>query len=356
MADIIVSGLSKSFGGHEVLKGIDLEVAEGEFAVLLGPSGCGKSTLLGLIAGLDRQSAGSIRIGGAEVSHLPPDRRGLAMVFQSYALYPTMTVRRNLSFGLRVARLPRAEIAARVDWVAGLLQIRELLDRKPGQLSGGQRQRVAIGRALARRAGIYLFDEPLSNLDAKLRNEMRMEIRQLHAELGATALYVTHDQVEAMTLASRIALMNHGRIEQYAEPQELYDRPATVFAAGFIGSPRMNLLPGRITVAQGRADFVTDGLRIGLDGYLFATSPQDGQPAWLGFRPEDVSPGDGAIRGGHRMNEPLGSDTLAWFDVGGRPVSARLEPAVARGLSGELLLRLRPDKLSVFDHATERRL
>jgi multiple sugar transport system ATP-binding protein len=355
MTEIVVTGLSKSFGGHAVLKGIDLTVPEGEFAVLLGPSGCGKSTLLALIAGLDRQSAGSIRIGGAEVSHLPPDRRGLAMVFQSYALYPTMTVRRNLSFGLRVARLPRAEIAARVDWVAGLLQIRELLDRKPGQLSGGQRQRVAIGRALARRAGIYLFDEPLSNLDAKLRNEMRMEIRQLHAELGATALYVTHDQVEAMTLASRIALMNQGRIEQYAEPQELYDRPATVFAAGFIGSPRMNLLAGRIET-DGGAAFVAEGIRVSLDRYAFAAPPPDGAPAWLGFRPEDVAPGDGPIRGTHRMNEPLGSDTLAWFDVGGRAVSARLEPAVARGLSGAMHLDLRPDKLSVFDQTTERRL
>jgi multiple sugar transport system ATP-binding protein len=278
------------------------------------------------------------------------------MVFQSYALYPTMTVRRNLSFGLRVARLPRAEIAARIDWVAGLLQMRELLERKPAQLSGGQRQRVAIGRALVRRAGLYLFDEPLSHLDAKLRNEMRMEIRQLHAELGSTALYVTHDQVEAMTLATRIVLMNRGRIEQYAAPQALYDRPATIFAAGFIGSPKMNLIEGRIVQADGRPQVVAGPLKIGLDRYAFTAPVADGQPVWLGFRPEDVSPGDGPITGRFLMNEPLGPDTLAWFDVGGTRISTRLEPGVARGLSGTARLQLRPDKLSVFDRTSERRL
>jgi multiple sugar transport system ATP-binding protein len=360
MSEIVVTGLSRSFGGVDVLKGIDLTVGEGEFVVLLGPSGCGKSTLLGLIAGLDQQSDGSVRIGGREVTDLPPDRRGLAMVFQSYALYPTMTVRRNLSFGLRVARLPKAEIAERVDWVAGLLQIRELLDRKPSQLSGGQRQRVAIGRALARRAGLYLFDEPLSNLDAKLRNEMRIEIRQLHAELGATALYVTHDQVEAMTLATRIALMNRGRIEQFAAPQELYDRPATIFAASFIGSPQMSLLSGRLVMEEAEVLVETSEGRIPVGGYGFARPPVDGRKVRLGFRPEDVSlrPGPGApvILGRHRLNEPLGADTLAWFDHAGGTFAARLEPAVARDLSGEVALGLRPDKLSIFDNETEQRL
>src|SRR5580704_12045698 len=242
MSAVSVSGLFKSFGPLQVLKNINLPIEAGDFTVLLGPSGCGKSTLLNAIAGLEDTDAGLIEIDGADVTQREPSKRGIAMVFQSYALYPTMTVRGNLSFGLRVKSTPRAEILKRVSWAAELLQITPLLDRKPGQLSGGQRQRVAIGRALVQNAKVFLFDEPLSNLDAKLRSEMRVEIKRLHKELQPTILYVTHDQIEAMTLATRIAVMRGGRIEQYAAPDELYEAPATLFVAGFVGSPAMNFL------------------------------------------------------------------------------------------------------------------
>ena len=232
MSGVVVRGLSKSYGLVRALRGIDLVVEPGDFTVLLGPSGCGKSTLLNAIAGLDDIDAGSIEIGGAEVTQREPSERGIAMVFQSYALYPTMTVRRNLSFGLRVRSVPKPEIERRVAWVSELLQIGGMLDRKPSQLSGGQRQRVAIGRALVQQAKVFLLDEPLSNLDAKLRTEMRVELKRLHQSLAATIIYVTHDQIEAMTLATRIAVMRAGRIEQYAAPDVLYERPATLFVAG----------------------------------------------------------------------------------------------------------------------------
>ena len=246
MPGVVVRGLSKSYGPVQALREIDLVVEPGDFAVLLGPSGCGKSTLLNANAGLDDIDAGSIEIGGAEVTQREPSERGIAMVFQSYALYPTMTVRRNLSFGLRVRSVPKPEIQRRVAWVSALLQIGGMLDRKPSQLSGGQRQRVAIGRALVQQAKVFLLDEPLSNLDAKLRTEMRVELKRLHRSLDATIIYVTHDQIEAMTLATRIAVMRAGRIEQYATPDVLYERPATLFVAGFVGSPGMNFLSGSI--------------------------------------------------------------------------------------------------------------
>src|SRR6478735_2636823 len=246
MSAVSVSGLSKSFGHLRVLKDIDLPIEAGGFTVLLGPSGCGKSTLLNAIAGLEDTDAGAIEIDGADVTHREPSKRGIAMVFQSYALYPTMSVRKNLSFGLRVRSVPRQEVMRRVDWAAKLLQIDELLDRKPSQLSGGQRQRVAIGRALVQQAKVFLFDEPLSNLDAKLRTEMRVELKRLHKDLGATIVYVTHDQIEAMTLATRIAVMKAGRIEQHAAPDELYETPETLFVAGFVGSPAMNFMRGRM--------------------------------------------------------------------------------------------------------------
>ena len=243
MSAVSVSGLSKSFGPLRVLRDIDLAIDAGDFTVLLGPSGCGKSTLLNAIAGLEDIDGGIVEIDGADVTHREPSQRGIAMVFQSYALYPTMTVRKNLSFGLRVRSVPKADVERRVDWAAKLLQIEELLDRKPSQLSGGQRQRVAIGRALVQQSKVFLFDEPLSNLDAKLRTEMRVELKRLHKELGATIVYVTHDQIEAMTMATHIAVMNHGRIEQLGSPEEIYDRPRSVFVARFIGGS--NILKGR---------------------------------------------------------------------------------------------------------------
>ena len=353
MSAVSVSGLSKSFGHLRVLKDIHLPIDAGDFTVLLGPSGCGKSTLLNAIAGLEDTEAGIIEIDGADVTHREPSKRGIAMVFQSYALYPTMSVRKNLSFGLRVRSVPRREIARRVEWAANLLQIDELLDRKPSQLSGGQRQRVAIGRALVQQAKVFLFDEPLSNLDAKLRTEMRVELKRLHKELGATILYVTHDQIEAMTLATRIAVMRAGRIEQYATPDDLYEAPATLFVAGFVGSPAMNFLRGRLTSGAVQVGLV----QLPLDGYRFRSPCRDGQEVVLGIRPEHVVlASEGAIAAEAMFMEPMGADTLGWFQFGEHRLSARLVPQMARGLSGRVKLRLLTDHLSLFDPSTEARL
>src|SRR5689334_22830655 len=323
MSAVSVSGLSKSFGHLRVLKDIHLPIEAGDFTVLLGPSGCGKSTLLNAIAGLEDTDAGIIEIDGADVTHHEPSRRGIAMVFQSYPLYPTMSVRKNLSFGLRVRGVPRQEVTRRVDWAAKLLQIDELLDRKPSQLSGGQRQRVAIGRALVQQAKVFLFDEPLSNLDAKLRTEMRVELKRLHKELGATIVYVTHDQIEAMTLATRIAVMREGRIEQYAVPDDLYETPATLFVAGFVGSPAMNFMRGRL-----RAGVVHVGTaQLPLNGYRFRSPPTEGQEVIVGVRPEHVALSqEGTISAETLFMEPMGADTLGWFQFGEHRLSARLVP------------------------------
>jgi multiple sugar transport system ATP-binding protein len=359
MSGVVVRGLAKSYGPVRALRGIDLVVEPGDFAVLLGPSGCGKSTLLSAIAGLDDIDTGSIEIGGAEVTQREPSERGIAMVFQSYALYPTMTVRRNLSFGLRVRSVPKPEIERRVAWVSELLQIGGMLDRKPSQLSGGQRQRVAIGRALVQQAKVFLLDEPLSNLDAKLRTEMRVELKRLHQSLGATIIYVTHDQIEAMTLATRIAVMRAGMIEQYATPDVLYEQPATLFVAGFVGSPGMNFLSG--SIARGPvpvARIETD--TIPLDGYPLCSS-DDGREIIFGIRPEHVSLADHGTRGplieaDTLFIEPMGADTLGWFQYGSQRISARLPPQRARGLSGKVRLLLDIGQVSLFDPATERRL
>ena len=349
-----VQGLRKSYGTLDVLKDINLDVRDGEFTVLLGPSGCGKSTLLSAIAGLDPINAGRIDIAGVDVTDRDPAARGIAMVFQSYALYPTMTVRGNLTFGLRVKRLPKPEIEKRLTWAADMLQITDLLDRKPGQLSGGQRQRVAIGRALVQQARVFLFDEPLSNLDAKLRAEMRVEIKRLHRELAPTVVYVTHDQIEAMTLASRIAVMRGGRIEQYATPDELYERPATLFVAGFVGAPAMNFLP--VILRGGAAEF--GALRIPLEAYRFVSPPADGTQAILGVRPEHVTIGGAGVEVVTEtlFMEPMGADTLGWFQLGPHRLSARLAPQLARGIAGAQTLALDIANASIFDQATERRL
>jgi multiple sugar transport system ATP-binding protein len=353
MSAVSVSGLSKSFGHLHVLKDIHLPIDAGDFTVLLGPSGCGKSTLLNVIAGLEDTDAGIIEIDGRDVTRREPSKRGIAMVFQSYALYPTMSVRKNLSFGLRVRSVPRGEVARRVEWAANLLQIDELLDRKPSQLSGGQRQRVAIGRALVQQAKVFLFDEPLSNLDAKLRAEMRVELKRLHKELGATILYVTHDQIEAMTLATRIAVMRAGRIEQYAVPDDVYEAPTTLFVASFVGSPAMNFMRGHLmsgAVHVGSA-------QLPLNGYRFRSSPVDGQEVILGIRPEHVVLAhDGTIEAETLFMEPMGADTLGWFHFGEHRLSARLIPQVARGLSGWVRLRFLGDHFSLFDPSTEARL
>src|SRR5215213_3144588 len=289
MATVSVRDVSVAFEAVRVFDGLSLDIEQGEFVVLLGPSGCGKSTLLNAIAGLLDVASGQIFIGGRNVTWEEPKDRGIAMVFQSYALYPRMNVRENMSFGLKMAKTSRPEIEKRVKQAAELLQITHLLDRRPDQLSGGQRQRVAIGRALVRDAAVFLFDEPLSNLDAKLRNELRVEIKRLHARLGqATMIYVTHDQIEAMTLADRIVVMREQKIQQIGSPSEIYRRPSNLFVAGFIGSPQMNFVKGRFEDNGSGPEFVSDSRRLPLQSYSFVGRPTPGQEIILGVRPEHL--------------------------------------------------------------------
>ncbi len=309
MPEVVLRGVSKSFGAVEVLSGIDLEVKDGEFCVFVGPSGCGKTTLLRIIAGLETVSAGELAIGGRRVNELPPAERRIAMVFQSYALYPHMSVYRNIAFVLKFSGARKAEVDAKVRRVAEILRLTPLLDRKPRDLSGGQRQRVAIGRAIVREPGVFLFDEPLSNLDAALRVNTRVEIAKLHRELAATMIYVTHDQVEAMTLASKIVVLNRGRIEQAGAPLDLYHRPQNLFVAGFIGSPRMNLIRARVIEAGAAAArlALADGgeARLPLAGNGLAP----GAELTLGVRPEHMAVGDAglvAVRGSVDAVERLG--------------------------------------------------
>jgi multiple sugar transport system ATP-binding protein len=287
---LVIERVSKRFEGVEVLKGVDLSLAHGEFLVLLGPSGCGKSTLLNIIAGLLEPTSGDVRIGDRSVIGVHPKDRDIAMVFQSYALYPNMTVERNIGFGLEMRRVPVNERREAVRRAAAILQIEPLLARRPAELSGGQRQRVAIGRALVRKPAVFLFDEPLSNLDAKLRMEMRSELRRLHDLLGATVVYVTHDQIEAMTLATRIAVMNHGRIEQIGTPSEIYDRPANLYVAGFVGSPAMNVLNATLhrDATALTARLAASGQTIELSGDQVKGVVPDGAKVILGIRPEAV--------------------------------------------------------------------
>ncbi|MEM7320800.1 MAG: ATP-binding cassette domain-containing protein, partial [Pseudomonadota bacterium] len=325
MHSVEIRDLDLSFGAIEVLKGLNLNIADGEFLVLLGSSGCGKSTLLNCIAGLLEVTDGQIFIKDRNVTWEEPSDRGIGMVFQSYALYPQMTVEGNLSFGLKNARMARDEIARRVARAAEILQIEPLLKRKPAALSGGQRQRVAIGRALVRDADVFLFDEPLSNLDAKLRADLRIEIKRLHQQLKNTIIYVTHDQVEALTLADRIAVMKGGQIQQLASPTEIYNRPGNRYVADFVGSPAMNFLEGLLT--EGR--FETSDQVLSVGEYPFARPP--GGPATMGIRPEHVATGDAAdalpfnAEVPVEVVEPMGSDTLAWTRVAGEPFRVRLD-------------------------------
>ncbi len=297
MAGLVVRGVSKRFGPVEVLKNVSLDIDDGEFTVLVGPSGCGKSTLLAIIAGLETVSAGEIAIGGRRMNGVPPKDRDIAMVFQSYALYPAMTVRQNVTFGMQCRGVPKAEQQAVVARVARLLQIEPLLDRRPAQLSGGQRQRVAMGRALVRNPSLFLFDEPLSNLDAQLRVEMRAEIKQLHARIGTTCVYVTHDQVEAMTMATRIAVMYRGQVQQFADPDTVYNRPANLFVARFMGAPPMNTLPARLQVAGGAVEAVIgDGtVRLPVRDVNGLETYRDSAVV-LGIRPECIAEPGAAVR------------------------------------------------------------
>ena len=321
MAALELRDVTKSFGDVEVIRGVNLDIADGEFCVFVGPSGCGKSTLLRMIAGLEDLTDGVIKIGDHDVSWLAPAERGISMVFQSYALYPHMTVAENIGFGLRMAKLPKAEIKARTLKAAELLQLTELLKRRPAQLSGGQRQRVAIGRAIVRDPDVFLFDEPLSNLDAALRVQMRVEISKLHNELKATMVYVTHDQIEAMTMATKIVVLNAGRIEQTGTPLELYHRPRNLFVATFIGSPKMNLIEGMISGGEGGAVadvLLSDSARITIN---LKGSPVPSGPITLGIRPEHLviaQPGArGGVDGKVLLTEHLGGETMLYVDVPG---------------------------------------
>jgi len=361
MASLTLKQIRKTYdGGAEVIKGVDLEVRDGEFMVFVGPSGCGKSTLLRMIAGLEEISDGELAIGDRCVNDVSPSDRGVAMVFQSYALYPHMTVAENMGFALKLAGRPKAEVAAAVGRAAEILQISALLDRKPKALSGGQRQRVAIGRAIVRQPQVFLFDEPLSNLDAALRVQMRTELARLHRELGTTMIYVTHDQVEAMTLGQRIAVFNAGRIAQVGEPMALYDQPANLFVAGFLGSPKMNLVP--VTVSANDPE----GLRVrAIDGSgefalgAAAAGAAPGSAATLGFRPDQVTLADvgtGALEGQVDLVERLGDATLVHVRCAGQaaPVIVRL-PGHAAPLAAGSRVALRPDltRSRLFDSAGE---
>ncbi len=352
-----IKNLDLSFGAIDVLKNLNLDIAEGEFLVLLGSSGCGKSTLLNCIAGLLEITDGQIFIKGRNVTWAEPSERGIGMVFQSYALYPQMTVEGNLSFGLKNARMPKDEIASRVARAAEILQIEPLLKRKPGALSGGQRQRVAIGRALVRDVDVFLFDEPLSNLDAKLRADLRVELKQLHARLGNTMIYVTHDQVEAMTLADRIAIMKDGIIQQLAPPSEIYNRPVNKYVADFIGSPSMNFLEG--TLENG--SFSAGAVSFPMLGYALEREGVSGQ-ASFGIRPEHIVTGEAVATAPVQLDvpvsvvEPLGADTLALASVADTPFWVRLEGEATLKAGDTLRIGFDPARGSLFDAVDETRL
>ena len=365
MASLALQDITKRFGSTLVLNNINLEVEDGEFLVLVGPSGCGKSTLLNIIAGLEESTEGDILIEDRRVNDVHPKDRDIAMVFQSYALYPTMTVRKNITFGLQVRGIARGQIDASLNNVADLLQIRNLLDRKPSQLSGGQRQRVAMGRALVRDPSIFLFDEPLSNLDAKLRVEMRVEIKRLHHRLKTTVVYVTHDQIEAMNLATRIAVLAEGSVRQVGAPQELYDNPANMFVAGFIGSPAMNLLHGAVVKRDGRLlvrpDNSADDCLLPIDHCELTTVPDEGARIVVGIRPEYVTLSDGIA---HHFDtnmiveavESNGFDQHVTFQFGGRQITGRL-PSHAESVVGETReVALDLSHISLFDEQSETRI
>ena len=365
MTSLTISNLRKNFGAVEVLKGIDLKAEDGEFVALVGPSGCGKSTLLAMIAGLESVTSGEIRIGDRVVNTVAPKDRDIAMVFQSYALYPTMSVRDNITFGMESRKAPRAAQDAAVARVAALLQIEPLLKRKPGQLSGGQRQRVAMGRALVRDPALFLFDEPLSNLDAKLRVEMRTEIKRLHQRVGKTTIYVTHDQVEAMTLSSRIAVMHHGMLQQFDEPQAIYDRPANQFVAGFMGSPSMNFIPAELSMHDGAPAVsiaLADGSRAALPLFARAAPMRASGAVILGVRPEHLSRykpdqlkgGAAKITAPVDMVEPTGAETMCVLRLGEREIMARFPPDEAPKAGETVSLAVDMSHACLFDPATGR--
>ncbi len=368
MGFLDIRNVTKSYGAVQVLHRVDIAVEEGEFLVLVGPSGCGKSTLLNMIAGLEAITGGEIAIKGRVMNGVHPSRRNIAMVFQSYALYPNMTVGQNMTFGLEMHGVPKPERDRALAEVAKLLQIDHLLDRKPGQLSGGQRQRVAMGRALVRNPDVFLFDEPLSNLDAKLRVDMRTEIKKLHQKLKTTIVYVTHDQIEAMTLSTRIAVMNKGHVQQLGTPKEIYDTPANLFVATFMGSPAMNIIPATVVIESGQphaavtdADGQVRRLRLGQPGL----AAREGRPILLGIRPEAITDPEGADRTSGNIvaltnrvtvTEPAGADTFVTMTLSGKDAIARMraDANVAAGQSFDFAVNM--EKAVAFDPETEERI
>jgi multiple sugar transport system ATP-binding protein len=360
MAQVLLKDLNKKYDEVHAVKDVNLHIRDKEFIVLVGPSGCGKSTTLRMVAGLEEITGGEIVIGDRVVNDLPPKDRDIAMVFQNYALYPHMTVYDNMAFGLKMRKFPKAEIAKRVHDAAEILGIQELLKRKPRQLSGGQRQRVAVGRAIVRHPQVFLFDEPLSNLDAKLRVQMRVELKRLHDRLETTAIYVTHDQVEAMTLGDRVVVMKDGWIQQVGEPLELYGNPANRFVAGFIGSPAMNFADVTITEAGGALVAEAPGFRIQVPPAQNARlKPYKGQRATLGIRPEDLHVAGGADAAAHTFDalvdvvEPLGSEILLDVKAGASTLVARVEPTVRAKVHEHVKLAMNPERLHFFDTKTE---
>lgn len=368
MGFLDIANVTKAYGNTEVLHRVDISVQEGEFLVLVGPSGCGKSTLLNMIAGLEEITSGEISINGRVVNGVHPSRRNIAMVFQSYALYPNMTVGQNITFGLEMHGVPKAERDKAMADVAALLQIDHLLDRKPGQLSGGQRQRVAMGRALVRNPDVFLFDEPLSNLDAKLRVDMRTEIKKLHQKLKTTVVYVTHDQIEALTLSTRIAVMYNGYVQQLGTPQDIYDTPANVFVATFMGSPAMNIIPAKVVSEAGDAYAEindADGVKQKLKFNTNYLQAWDGKEILLGIRPEAITDSEGADRNAKNVQyltntvgvtEPAGSDTFVTMMLSGKDVIARMRADVNIAPEQRFDFAINMDKAVAFDPKSEERI
>jgi multiple sugar transport system ATP-binding protein len=358
MAEVVLQQVVKRFGDVEAVRAIDLDIPDNEFVVLVGPSGCGKSTTLRMIAGLEELTSGDIRIGGEIVNDLPPKDRDIAMVFQNYALYPHMTSFENMAFGLKLRKVPKEEIRQRVEHAARILDISELLDRRPKALSGGQRQRVAMGRAIVRNPKVFLFDEPLSNLDAKLRVQMRTEIKRVHQKVKTTTVYVTHDQVEAMTLADRVVVMNNGIIEQIGPPQELYHNPRTRFVAGFIGSPAMNFIPCRLEQNGGDMRVrISDAIALPVPAAKAARyAKSKARELILGLRPEHITEarGNGASMASRfsvilDVVEPMGMETMVFFTVNGTEVCGRADPAAAPDAGESMTLQANMDHMHLID-------
>ncbi|WP_454855696.1 ABC transporter ATP-binding protein [Rhizobium binxianense] len=353
MASVELKNVRKAYGSLDVIHNVSLSIEDGQFIALVGPSGCGKSTLLRMIAGLEEITAGDVLIDGAVVNELTPRERNIAMVFQSYALYPHMTVAENMGFNLRLSGVAKPEIEKRVAEAARMLDLTQLLDRKPAQLSGGQRQRVAMGRAIVRNPAVFLFDEPLSNLDAKLRVQMRSEIKTLHQKVKTTSIYVTHDQIEAMTLADKIVVLNQGRVEQTGSPLELYEKPTNLFVAAFIGSPAMNMLDGTVEGSNGEP-----AARLG-DGTVIRIAPgrkvKSGQAVTVGLRPEHLTPGTGggtALAGQTLLVEPTGAQTHVVFNLAGQPVTAIVDGEYPAQYGALFRANIGSDQVHIFDRGT----